>query len=131
VAYAQLNKVATHPRIRGYEQCQVDINHYLDTLMRKPGAVKNSVALRSQQALKAIFDEHFSKRARDFVALLKENEGLPINELLSRISKAAIDTTASSTRPVDTIAENVRKNTRRQLELLTNTFTKGGERYAS
>jgi hypothetical protein len=40
--------VCKHKRIFGKGNMQVNIKHYLDTLLRKPGAVRNSVALKSE-----------------------------------------------------------------------------------
>jgi len=40
IAYAGLNEVARHERSRGHLEYVVDIFHYLDTLMRKPGRLR-------------------------------------------------------------------------------------------
>jgi transposase len=130
IIYAGQKMVAKHKRLMGYLGYSVDIYHYLDTLTKKPGAVKNSVALQSQAKLKAIFDEHFSKRPKDFVLLLKEHDGYPIDEVVRRISDAATSNIISITHPADTIAENVRLNTRQQLSALSGATLKGGERVA-
>jgi transposase len=130
IIYAGQALVARHKRLKGYQKYSVDIYHYLDTLAKKPGAVKNSVALKSQIKLKAVFDEHFAKRPKDFVALLKEYESLPIDEVADQISDAAKNNIMSFTRPIDTIAENVMSNTRRSLAALTEAFTKGGGQVA-
>ena len=54
--YAANDLVCIHKRVFGNGNMQVDIRHYLDTLLRKPGAVRNSVELKSIPRLKAIFD---------------------------------------------------------------------------
>ena len=72
-----------HKRIFGNGNMQVDIRHYLDTLLRKPGAVRNSVALKSIPRLKAIFDTHYSETPKKFIETFQENSELPIDELIA------------------------------------------------
>jgi len=47
--YAGNEMVAVHKRQFGKGKMQIDIYHYLNTLLKKPGAVRNSVALKSIQ----------------------------------------------------------------------------------
>jgi hypothetical protein len=52
--------VARHPRLRGSQQRSAQLDHYLELLARKPGALKGSLALRQQReqgAWPACFDE--------------------------------------------------------------------------
>ena len=81
--YAGNEPVCKHKRIFGNGNMQVDIRHYLDTLLKKPGAVRNSVALKSIPRLKAIFDTHYSKTPKKFIEIFQENEDLPIDELIA------------------------------------------------
>jgi len=131
VIYSEMVKICTHKRSKGSSEYVVDIFHYLDTLLKKPGAVKNSVALKSHAALKKVFDEHYSSRPREFVLLLKENTSLPADELVQVIKTATGAGSTASNRPTDKIAENIFKNTQRQLVELSQLVTKGGERVAS
>lgn len=65
-------KVAEHER--SYEKgfWRFDINHYLDTLIRKPGALKGSVALKQMpQKMQELFRVHYANNGKDFLALLK------------------------------------------------------------
>ena len=65
-------RVATHQRIHRAGGWSVDIDHYLTTLLRKPGAVGSSVALRQMPAkIRSIFHTHFSDCPKDFVLLLQ------------------------------------------------------------
>jgi hypothetical protein len=75
--------VAKHKRLFGNGKMQVDIYHYLNTLRKKPGAVRNSVALKSIPRLKAIFDTYYSKQPKKFIDLFLENKGLPIDEVIA------------------------------------------------
>ena len=80
--YAANEHVCTHKRIFGGGHMQVDIYHYLNTLYKKPGAVRNSVALKSIPRLKAIFDTHYAKRPKRFIELMLQNKALSIDELI-------------------------------------------------
>lgn len=50
----------------------IDIHHYLASLERKPGALRNIETLKSIPLLKAIFDHHYSKNPRKFIEILIE-----------------------------------------------------------
>jgi len=126
VIYAGLGEVARHRRLKGCQEYSVDILHYLDTLARKPGAVKSSVALKSQARLKAVFDESFACRTRDFVALLAKYADRPIDEIADRIASDAAGIATAFACPASTIAENVAANTRRGLVALSEAFFKRG-----
>jgi hypothetical protein len=80
--YAGNELVCRHPRIFGNGKTQVDISHYLNTLMKKPGAIRNSVALKSIPRLKAIFDTHYINCPKKFIEIYIENKELPIDELI-------------------------------------------------
>jgi len=81
--YAGNELVATHKRLFGNGKMRIDIYHYLNTLRKKPGAVRNSVALKSIPRLKAIFDTYYSKQPRKFIELFLENKELPIGEIIA------------------------------------------------
>ncbi len=58
---------------RSYENGEyvLDILHYRETLMRKPGAIKNSLCLKqSCELLQIIFDKFFTDRPREFILML-------------------------------------------------------------
>jgi len=82
-AYAGNEMVAKHKRLFGNGNMQIDIYHYLNTLHKKPGAVKNSVALKSIPRLKAIFDTYYSKQPRKFIERFLENKELPIDDIIA------------------------------------------------
>ena len=81
--YAGNEMVAKHKRIFGNGNMQIDIYHYLNTLRKKPGAVRNSVALKSIPKLKAIFDTYYSKQPKKFIERFIENKELPIEEIIA------------------------------------------------
>jgi len=76
------NMICSHKRIFGAGNMSVDIYHYLGTLLRKPGAVRNSVALKSIPKLKAIFDTHYAKEPKKFIEIFIEHKGLSVDEIM-------------------------------------------------
>lgn len=66
------HKVAVHERIYGPGGWSVRLEHYLTTLIRKPGALESSLALKQMpEKIQALFNRHFMGKARDFVFLLQ------------------------------------------------------------
>lgn len=50
----------------------LDINHYIDTLIRKPGALAGSTALKQMpQKMQELFRVHFKDNGKDFLMLLR------------------------------------------------------------
>lgn len=75
-------EVCRHRRAFGSGTMVVEIMHYLNTFLKKPGAVNNSVALKSVPKLKAIFDTYYAKKPKEFIEILMENKGLPVDEIV-------------------------------------------------
>jgi hypothetical protein len=81
--YAGNELVAKHKRAFRHGKMQIDIYHYLNTLYKKPGAVRNSVALKSIPKLKAIFDTYYQNQPKKFIERFLENKELPIDEIIA------------------------------------------------
>ena len=65
-------RVGTHERFYQKGCWSVLIDHYLNTLLRKPGAIKSSLALHQMPpAIKELFDKHFVEKGKDFVMMLQ------------------------------------------------------------
>ena len=79
--YAENQPVCVHKRAFGNGTMQIDIMHYLNTLHKKPGAIKNSVALKSIPKLKALFDKHYSKKPKQFIEIFLVFKLLTIEEV--------------------------------------------------
>jgi transposase len=70
--YYNTQNLGTHIRSYGAHTWTLDINHYLTTLFRKPGALKNSVAFnQSDEKIKHIYQEYFTDDNREFIELLQ------------------------------------------------------------
>jgi transposase len=72
-----------HDRLFGEGKLQVDIYHYLETLRKKPGAIRNSAALKGIPKMKAIFDTHYADKPRKFIEVFIENKGLALKEMIA------------------------------------------------
>ena len=125
VVYSSGSKVCSHKKKEGFRQMSVQIHHYLDTLQRKPGALKNSVALKSQNELKTVFDRHFTGREREFIAILKEHAGMNAAELVPLLLQATSPYTAEADASIE---EHVTTQTRSQLRELSKLFLIQGGR---
>ena len=61
-----------HHRLYERHSWQIDLNHYLVTLQRKPGAVAGSIALKqAPEWVQAMYSNHFTHDARSFIELLQ------------------------------------------------------------
>lgn len=81
--YANTHFVCEHKKKDGDNEISIDINHYLHSLSKKPGALRNSLALKSIPLLKSIFDNHFSTNPKRFIEILIKNHDKSMEELLS------------------------------------------------
>ena len=68
--YHQNNKVALHKRSFEKHHWIIEIEHYLSTFKRKPGALAGSVALAGSCYLKNLYRQYFNGQARNFIDLL-------------------------------------------------------------
>jgi transposase len=62
--------ICTHERSYGKQQWVVNIDHYLSTFKKKPGALAKSLALASNAYLKQLYQQHFDNEPRNFIDLL-------------------------------------------------------------
>lgn len=81
--YAGNEQVCRHARIFGNGSMRVGIYHYLNTLLKKPNAIRNSVALKSIPRLKAIFDTHYADCPRKFIHTFQENRHCSVEEIIA------------------------------------------------
>ena len=59
----------------------VDIKHYLKTLSEKPGALRNSFALKSNPRLKSIYDIYYNTEPKKFIEIIKKNKEKNLEEI--------------------------------------------------
>lgn len=63
-----------HEKKDGNLEYVIDITHFLQTFKRKPGALKNSEALRNNPKLKSIFEKYYTTQGKYFVELIEANK---------------------------------------------------------
>ena len=122
--YTDSRLVASHKKIDGYHQAQVDIFHYLETLEKKPGALRNSKALKSKTELKAIYEQYFTSRTKEFIALLRENANKTYPQLLDLLKEKGRSPGKALLEEVND--DSVTSNTRKQLSQITLLYRNGG-----
>ncbi|BCJ88608.1 IS21 family transposase [Effusibacillus dendaii] len=65
-------KVAEHIRLTGNHEWRLELDHYLNTLKKKPGAFAGSAALQqAPQKIKTMYEKHYTRREKEFVELLQ------------------------------------------------------------
>jgi transposase len=65
------NQIARHNKKDGKGEYQIDIKHYIDTFLKKPGALRNSLALKqAPQVLQTIFNEYFITEPKKFLEFM-------------------------------------------------------------
>lgn len=80
--YANHELVCTHKRIAEKGKTSADIRHFLKTLAKKPGAIKNSVVLKLNPDLKLLYDEYYTNIPKKFVAIITEHKDESDGEIL-------------------------------------------------
>ncbi|MFB9989313.1 IS21 family transposase, partial [Bacillus benzoevorans] len=61
-----------HIRLTGCHEWSLQLEHYLETLKKKPGALAGSTALQqADKKIKTIYDTYYNNRAKEFVELLQ------------------------------------------------------------
>lgn len=83
--------VAQHAREFGAQEWRIDIYHYLRTLKRKPGALRQSTALlQSDTLVKNIYEKYYSKDTKTFLQVLEviyEYDVFTVSEVLCKLEK--------------------------------------------
>jgi hypothetical protein len=83
------NVLCQHPRLYQRHSWQIDLNHYLVTLQRKPGAVAGSIALKqAPEWIRSMYAHHFTHDARSFIELLQYCQ---FHDVDNQRLKAAVD----------------------------------------
>ena len=82
LVFSNLTYICEHKKIDGANEISIDLNHYLNTFAKKPGALRNSLALKSIPQLKSIYDTYFNKNPREFIELIQKNKEKNLEELI-------------------------------------------------
>lgn len=63
--------VCEHKKIDGQNEISIDIRHYLKSLNKKPGALRNFLTLKSIPRLKTIYDKIYTEDSRWIKKILR------------------------------------------------------------
>lgn len=85
--YSNNHFICEHKKIDGLNETSIDIRHYLKTFKKKPGAIRNSLALKSMPRLKAIYDIHFKSNPKEFIELLSKYKDLVFIEIIEKLNE--------------------------------------------
>ena len=86
--YHKKIKVAEHKRSYQRHEWIIDINHYLDTLKKKPGALHSSAGRRQlSPELQTIYHEYYTCKARDFIELLELIKEKDLTDVVNAINE--------------------------------------------
>jgi hypothetical protein len=95
VVYHDNKRIHCHTRSYGAHTWTLELSHYIHTLLKKPGAVKNSVALQQADAyLAKLYIDQFKTEEKQFVELLHYCDK---NEVSTTELKKAVDKVSSIT----------------------------------
>jgi len=118
-------EICRHRRAFGNGVLVIEITHYLNTFLRKPGAVNNSVALKSVPKLKAIFDTYYKDKPKEFIEIIAEHKDLAADEIVrlfeEKTANKAEFNAIAVVKPISQIDMNARSSMANYL-----TLVKGG-----
>ena len=81
LVYSDYELICEHKKIDGTKKISADIRHYLKTLSKKPGALKNSYALKSNPILRTSYNKYYIQKPKDFIQIIAENKEKSDKEL--------------------------------------------------
>lgn len=123
-------KICEHKKRDGLQEISIDITHYLNSLLKKPGAIKNSLALKSIPKLKTIYDSYFNTNPKKFIEILVDNNEKNIDELIDIFKRY----TKTKSLPTDSVGvgTNLNNAARHQLsQYAMLSYRKDGTSYAN
>lgn len=86
--YYQDKYLLTLKRIYGRNEYKVDMLHYVRTIKKKPGAIRNSLALKqSSTRLQHIFNQYFTTKPKEFIELLLLIDKYSLESVLKVVDK--------------------------------------------
>ncbi len=138
--YWEKKIVATHQRSFAKHSWNINLQHYLITLQRKPGALAGSLALKNaDQRVQNIYQKHYQDHPRDFIELLTftQQHQVPLDKIEQAIDQLQVLGCRQITtdkiitlcqqkpyirpqKPVDEIAEESQKQLKKLTQLFAN-----------
>ncbi len=125
VIYSNHKFVCEHKKIDGYGKYQLILSHYLNTLRKKPGALKHSTVLKSHPELKTIYQEYYKTKPKQFIEILIKNRDKDISLLVGLLKAGPIEDVGITT----TLNEEITKQSQEQLHKINQIYGIGGSTY--
>ena len=86
--YYKGNEIAGHERSYQAHYWSVDINHFIHTLKKKPGALHSSVGRHQlSPRLQKIYQEYYTSNPKDFIELLELIKEKDLKNVLDAVDK--------------------------------------------
>ncbi|TGA95455.1 IS21 family transposase [Sporolactobacillus shoreae] len=81
--YYDGEKIAEHQRLAGNHEWSLHLDHYVRTLMKKPGALAGSTALQqADQRIQSIYHTYYINHEREFIELIQYiKSGVSLSEV--------------------------------------------------
>jgi len=143
LCYYQGQKVAEHPRQQGFKKWSIQLEHYLRTLKKKPGALAGSVALKqAEPELQKIYRHYYTGKEKEFIHLLEligEKGWFKVEKALEDLKKVSphdistekVKTLCYRSDDITKMEFNGDTETRSKdvLQIYSNLFNRGGEQF--
>lgn len=107
IIYYKENEIASHKRRFGHFEWSIEIEHYRQTFLKKPGALAKSVALlQAAPDLRKIYNNYYIGHEKDFIELLEIIACRGLDKVREAISKLeSINPGAINTEKIKMIVE--------------------------
>ena len=99
--------VCEHKVVDSLNATSIDIRHYLRTFKKKPGAIKNSLALKSMPRLKSIYDTYFTSNPKAFIEQLTTYQDLHYDVIIEKLRNyCCLEQSGNTNQSIALITEN-------------------------
>jgi transposase len=90
VIYSNNEFVCEHKKVNGEKEFKLEFSHFLKTLRRKPGALKNSLVLKQHPTLQTIYQTYFKTKPKEFIEKLLELKDEPLEQVVAKLQENRI-----------------------------------------
>lgn len=79
-------KVCEHEKKHGFNEWTIKLEHYINTLKKKPGALASSLAMKQMDPrLQKLYQEYYTKREKEFIELIQLIQEKDIEKVLDAV----------------------------------------------
>ena len=113
--YSNNTFVCEHKKVNGVKEYQLELSHYIKTLRKKPGALKNALVLKQYPQLHTIYQTHFKAKPKEFIERLIQLQDEPLDVIIAQFEQNTIQEAISKSQ----LHESVLINSINQLQTLS------------